>query len=231
MFFVMTTAECRSEHVNEHLSKGILTLIARVASDSTSSSDSELDASSSSDSDEGREYVAPQRKRPMDDVEDEESGVTGAAIYLQTKNEMVDANIMVPTISEVEPCDTLEKVGEISSIVGDVVIVRGLPMDHVNLSSERALDTESLLVFEDRKVLGYVSHFAFRTSLCRLSPVVPDTRDVRSNVPTTLSGQIQPTLSAGDRQNLVVPRSIPCSTTKSLCVRRPTQKATWQRCQ
>lgn len=190
MFSVMMTAERRSERVNQHLLKGVLTLIARVASDSTSPSDSELDASSSSDSEEGREYVAPQRKRPVDDVEDEESGVTGTAIYLQTKNEIVDANIMVPTISEVEPCDTLEKVGEIVSIIGDVVIVKGLPVDHVNSSSERALDTESLLVFEDRKVLGYVSHSAFCTSLRRLSPVVPDIRDIRSNVPTTLSGQI-----------------------------------------
>ncbi|KAF8560086.1 NAF1-domain-containing protein [Imleria badia] len=129
--------------------------MSAATSDSASPSDSELDASSS-DSEEGGEYAAPQRQRPPDDFEDEESDVTAAATYLQTKNEIVDANIMVPTISEVEPCDTLEKVGEIMSIVGNIVIVRGLPVDHVNSLSERALDAESLLVFDDRKVLGYV---------------------------------------------------------------------------
>jgi len=63
---------------------------------------------------------------------------------------------MVPTISEVEPFDTLEKVGEILSIVGNIVIVKGIPADHLSSLSERALDAESLLVFEDRKVFGYV---------------------------------------------------------------------------
>ena len=171
-------------------SKGILTLVVRATSDSASPSDSELDASSSSDSEEGGEYVAPHRQRPPDDVEDEESGVTATATYLQTRNEIVDANITVPTISEVESCDTLEKVGEIMSIVGNTVIVRGFPVDHVNTLSKRALDAESLLVFDDRKVLGYVGPFTFSTGLCPLLPVVPDIRNVRSNVPAILSGQI-----------------------------------------
>ena len=86
--------------------------------------------------------------------------MTTAATYLQTKNEVVDSNIIIPTISEVEPCDTLEKVGEIMSIVGNIVIVRGLAVNHVK--SEHVLDAESLLVFEDRKVLGYVSYLTFR---------------------------------------------------------------------
>lgn len=154
------------------LSKGILTLIVRAASDLASHSDSELDASSS-DSEEGHESAAPQRQKPPDDVEDEESGVTAGTTYLQTKNEIADANIMVPTISEVDPCDTLEKIGEIMSIVGNIVIVRGLPVDHVNSLSRRALDAESLLVFEDRKVFGYVSHSA-SCSTFRLSFVVLD---------------------------------------------------------
>lgn len=188
MLLVTRTAECRREHLKNILSKGILTLIVRATSDSESSSDSELHASSSSNSEEGRVYEAPQLQKPADDVEDEESGVMAAATYVQTKNEIVDANIVVPTISEVEPCETLEKAGEIMSIIENTVIVRGLHVDRVNSLSKRALDAESLLVFEDRKVFGYVSHFAFCMNLCRLLPVVPDTRDVRSNVPTTLSG-------------------------------------------
>lgn len=175
------------------LSKGILTLIVRATSDSASPSDSELDASSS-ESEEGREHAAPQRKRLTDDVEDEESSVTAAATYLQTKNEIVDANFMVPTISEVEPCDKLEKVGEIMSIVGNVVIVRGLPADPVNSLSKCALDAESLLVFEDRKVLGYVSHVAFYQSMLTLScgdrytrrSVQRPNHSIRLNLTTTI---------------------------------------------
>lgn len=159
------TAECQREHLKDVLLKGILTLIARATPDSESNSDSELDPSSSSDSEEGRAYEASRRQRPADDVEDEESGATAAATYLQTRNEILDANIVVPTISEVEPCETLEKVGEIVSIVGNIVIVRGLPLDHVNPLSKRALDAESLLVFEDRKVFGYVSYFALWMSV------------------------------------------------------------------
>lgn len=153
----MTIAECPREHTESVSSKGILTLIVRAASDSALHSDSESDASSSSDSEEGHDYGGPQPLKFADDVDDDEPGTTTAATYLQTKNEIVDPNIITPTISEVEPCDTLEKVGEIMSIVGNIVIVRGLPVDHVNSLSEHTLDADSLLVFEDRKVLGYVS--------------------------------------------------------------------------
>lgn len=157
MSLATKTADCLREHPKNILSKDILTLIVRATSDSALHSDSESDASSSSDSEEVHEYEAPQPQRSTDDVEDEESGMTAAATYLQTKNEIVDANIMIPTISAVEPCDILEKVGEIMSIVENIVIVRGLPVDNVKALSKHALDAESLLVFEDRKVLGYVS--------------------------------------------------------------------------
>ncbi|KAI6047898.1 Gar1/Naf1 RNA binding region-domain-containing protein [Pisolithus marmoratus] len=60
------------------------------------------------------------------------------------------------SVSEVSPEDSLEKVGEVMSIVGNVVIVKGLPADNLKTLSERALDAETLLVFDDRKVLGYV---------------------------------------------------------------------------
>ncbi|KAG9314103.1 Gar1/Naf1 RNA binding region-domain-containing protein [Chiua virens] len=126
-----------------------------AASDSASRPDSESDTSSS-DLEVEYQFEASQQQRPADGVEDEESGATAAANYLQTKNEIVDANIMVPAISEVEPDDVLEKVGEIMSIVGSIVIVKGLPADPVKSLSERALDAESLLVFDDRKVLGYI---------------------------------------------------------------------------
>ena len=42
------------------------------------------------------------------------------------------------------------------SIVDNVVIVKGIASAAENMAAERALDSDSLLVFEDRKVLGYV---------------------------------------------------------------------------
>jgi H/ACA ribonucleoprotein complex non-core subunit NAF1 len=54
----------------------------------------------------------------------------------------------------VGPDEVLEKVGEVMSVVGNVVIVKGRAA--TSGGSERALDSDTLLVFEDRKVLGYV---------------------------------------------------------------------------
>lgn len=151
-----------------------ITSLARAPSESESHSDSDSDSSSSPDSEEELIDGAPERQRHAGDIEDEESGVMEAPGYLQTKNEVVEANIMVPTISEVEPSDTLERVGEIMSIVGNVVIVKGLSADHVRPLSERALDAESLLVFDDRKVFGYVSRPIFCLIICELFLAVPD---------------------------------------------------------
>ena len=44
------------------------------------------------------------------------------------------------------------------NIVENVVIVKGDPSAVSDRASERALDSDSILVFEDRKVLGYVSY-------------------------------------------------------------------------
>ena len=63
---------------------------------------------------------------------------------------------MIPPIEEVGPHEALEKVGEVMSIVDKVVIVKGFASEMATRASERALDSETLLVFEDRKVLGYV---------------------------------------------------------------------------
>lgn len=96
----------------------------------------------------------------MDD--DEESGATAVTSYMQTKNEIVDTDIIVPSVSEVEPEEVLEKVGEVLNIVGNVVIVKGLPADPSRAASEKTLDTETLLVFHDRKVLGHVRIGSFQ---------------------------------------------------------------------
>ncbi|KAL4253570.1 H/ACA ribonucleoprotein complex non-core subunit NAF1 [Abortiporus biennis] len=129
-------------------------------SDSTSDSDS---SDSDSDSD------IPQRKRNLngsstindnldDDGGDDEEGGGGVnnVNQLRTKNEVSEPPIIIPTMEEIEGNEELEKVGEIMSIIDKVVIVKGNASHIANRASERALDSETLLVFEDRKVFGYV---------------------------------------------------------------------------
>lgn len=86
--------------------------------------------------------------------EDDESGPTG--VDFQTKNEINETDVIIPDISEVGPEEILEKVGEIMSVMVNLVIVRGEPSERANKGSEQALDSDTLLVFEDRKVMGYV---------------------------------------------------------------------------
>jgi len=63
---------------------------------------------------------------------------------------------MIPDIEEVGSEEELEKVGEITSIVDKVAIVKGMAIEIANNALEKALDSDTLLVFEDRKVMGYV---------------------------------------------------------------------------
>ncbi len=84
---------------------------------------------------------------------------TTGASYLPTQNELTEIDITVPRIDEVGTEEKLEKVGEVMTIVNRFAIVRGLPSEHLNRASERALDSDTLLVFEDRKVMGYVRVF------------------------------------------------------------------------
>lgn len=86
--------------------------------------------------------------------EDDESGPTG--VDFQTKNEINETDVIIPDISEVGPEEILEKVGEIMSVMVNLVIVRGEPSERANKGSEQALDSDTLLVFEDRKVMGYI---------------------------------------------------------------------------
>lgn len=103
-----------------------------------------------------------------DDDEEDAKGPSGGA-SLRTKNEIPEPSVVVPDISEVDAHEPLEKVGEIMSIIDNVVIVKGLASAVENKAAERALDSESLLVFEDRKVLGYVSSIRTRMLICQFN--------------------------------------------------------------
>lgn len=71
---------------------------------------------------------------------------------------MPDPSVIIPDIIEIDAQEPLEKVGEIMSIIENTVVVKGITSGNDNRAFMRALDSESLLVFDDRKVLGYVGH-------------------------------------------------------------------------
>ena len=57
----------------------------------------------------------------------------------------------MPSITSVEPSEAIELIGEVLSIVDSVVVVKSY--EH---GQYKVLDTDSLFVLEDRKVLGLV---------------------------------------------------------------------------
>ncbi|KAH8993936.1 NAF1-domain-containing protein [Lactarius akahatsu] len=144
------------------ISVGIKSEREDVSDSFSDSSASDSDPSSDSDSDNVRENDAS-KKTPVkrrvadeDDEDDEEGDAVAAAVTLRTKNELPEPDIMIPPIAQVEPDEQLEKVGEIMNIVNNnVVVVKG-EASSTRRASEHALDSETLLVYEDRKVLGYI---------------------------------------------------------------------------
>lgn len=144
-----------------------------------------------------------------DDEDDEEGGAAAAAVLLRTKNELPEADIAIPSITEVGPDEQLEKVGEIMNIVNNVVVVKG-EASSTHRASEHALDSETLLVYEDRKVLGYVSGTLPLLVLIP-RPFRADTRDVRTDVPAHVSSQVQQCISPGHER----------STRIAACISRP----------
>lgn len=95
-----------------------------------------------------------------DEEEEEEGNALATKAALRTKNELSEPDIMIPPVDHVGPDEQLEKVGEIMNIVNNVVVVKG-EESTTHRASERALDSDTLLVYEDRKVLGYVSTSRF----------------------------------------------------------------------
>lgn len=90
--------------------------------------------------------------------DDDEAAAVVSPDQMRTKNEVADVPVVIPDVEQVGEHETLEKVGQVLSIVDKVVIVEGLPpQKQGGMSADRALDSDTLLVFEDRKVLGYVS--------------------------------------------------------------------------
>ncbi|KAG5342042.1 hypothetical protein C0989_005722 [Termitomyces sp. Mn162] len=116
-------------------------------------SDSDSDSSPEPDEPDADEKASID----FDPDDDEDNGFApSSGSYFHTKNEIAETNVVVPTIPEVGPEEVLEKVGEIMSVMGNTVVVNAVPSEVANRGSERALDSDTLLVFQDRKVLGYI---------------------------------------------------------------------------
>ncbi|KIM47516.1 hypothetical protein M413DRAFT_6834 [Hebeloma cylindrosporum] len=132
----------------------VLTTEKSVPSESDTSSDSDSDSSEDADGPTRGE----QNAAALDLADDDEDPVPVAAsgTYFQTKHEIQEAEITVPEVDQLDAHEILEKVGEVMNIVDRLAIVRGLPSEVVNRGSDRALDSDTLLVFDDRKVLGYI---------------------------------------------------------------------------
>lgn len=113
----------------------------------------------SSDSESEREEDVskkPLKPKVLDEEDDDEEEGVAVATTVRTKNELSEPDIMIPRIVQVGPDEQLERAGEIMSIVNNVVIIKG-GESGTHRASEHALDAETLLVYEDRRVLGYVS--------------------------------------------------------------------------
>lgn len=186
------------------------------------------DDESSSDSDSDEEVrVDPHSTSKQDTAldDDEEAGAGGIVSpdQVRTKNEVAELNVVIPEVEEVGADEVLEKVGEITSIIDKVAIVKGTPSQVVNRASERALDSDTLLVFEDRKVLGYVSVCSdirvVEFSQCCCS----DMGDLWSNHSTVLSCAIQRSLSAGSRKSPSLSSSVSHPYPQQICVHEPAQ--------
>lgn len=161
--------EGESERMCVHYSRRALVLYTYSFLDRSgplSSADTESSSDSSdSDSEDDIAAVKPSNDTNDDDIDEDEDAAgpsTSASSQFRTKNEVPEPEITVtiPAMEEVESDEELEKVGEVMSILnGNVVVVKGSSAgmgDH-GRAAERALDSETLLVFGDRKVLGYVS--------------------------------------------------------------------------
>ncbi|KAJ7070735.1 NAF1-domain-containing protein [Mycena amicta] len=115
--------------------------------------DSDSESSVETSSSEASESEDEDEKINLKDLDDEgESGTAAppATSYFQTKNELLESHITVPDMEQVAPEELLEPVGQVFSIMDKTVIIKGASM------SSHALDSDTLLVFDDRKVLGYI---------------------------------------------------------------------------
>ena len=201
----------------------LLTFSSLEPSDSSSETDSLPDEDSASEP-EDPDHIS--RNNYLQDQDDDEDPVPNASsgTFFQTKHEIAETGIVIPKVDRIDPDEVLEKVGEVMNIVDRVVIIKGNLSNMLNRGSDRALDSDTLLVFDDRTVMGYV-----RLSLLSLSLVLcaefnsynprVGVRNIWPDGTTFVSGQIRLYVPArfGEGKNWT--GSIPRTHEKSVCVR------------
>jgi hypothetical protein len=207
---------------NFHLLKPDITRLE--PSDSSSETDSS--PSLGEDSDSEPEDAHASRNDNLQDLDDDEdpvpNGTSGS--YFQTKHEIAETDIVIPEVDRIDPDEVLEKVGEVMNIVGRVVIIKGLPSNMLHRGSDRALDSETLLVFDDRTVMGYVRPFFFSLSLVLLrnelishNPRV-GVRNIWPDGATFVPGQIQHCVSTGLGEGENRTGSVPRTREEPVCI-------------
>jgi H/ACA ribonucleoprotein complex non-core subunit NAF1 len=142
-FFYVEGARCRAS-----------TAASRDGSDTSSDCDSEVAA----DGDPSVEIKMQDQCDigDEDDEEDSSSPNVASRISFQTKNEVAITEISIPDVQAIGPEEELEKVGEILNIIDDFAIVKGTGSGVNDNALDRVLDSDTLLVFENRTVMGYV---------------------------------------------------------------------------
>jgi H/ACA ribonucleoprotein complex non-core subunit NAF1 len=139
-------------------------------SDSTSSSEagSNLPMEGSGGSDAEASRLRTQHKKNKakldrmvhDDTGSEDgldapTGIQASSMFA-TVHEIVAPQVTMPSITEIPDDEPIELLGEVANIVDSVVVVKSL-----SNGMQRVLDTDSMLVLENRKVLGFVSAVLF----------------------------------------------------------------------
>lgn len=132
--------------------------------DSSSETDSSPEDSASEPEDS--DHISRNNLQDQDDDDDPVPNASSGT-YFQTKHEVAETDIVIPEVDRIDPDEILEKVGEVMNIVDRVVIIKGNPSNMLNRGSDRALDSDTLLVFDDRTVMGYVRPF-LPLFLCRV---------------------------------------------------------------
>lgn len=136
--------------------------------ESSDSSDSSTDISSSSESsDSSSESPAPDLGAIVAQISEGDSDNDSAANRKTRKigeipatvHEILAPQVTLPSITSVEPSETIELIGEVLSIIDSVVVVKSY--EH---GQYKVLDTDSLFVLEDRKVLGLVRRVLSKVS-------------------------------------------------------------------
>jgi hypothetical protein len=134
-----------------------------------------------------------------------------------TAHEIAMPTVVLPSITEIGPDEPMELIGEVLNVVDSVVVVKS-----AQNGMQRVLDTESLLVFEDRKVLGLVSGFVCGSFSMQVLTINLGVRDFWPLNRTILLNPLPHLFTSTGRPNRLHPfssnQSLPQPQSEHICV-------------